>query len=65
MPESAAFWTTEINGGLRSKTTARQGSTLGIRVDRDVYGDSFRARFSATTADGEVLATTGEIEMVE
>jgi hypothetical protein len=65
VPESAAFWTTEINGGLRGKTTARQGSTLRIRVDRDVYGGSFRVRFSATTANGEVLATTGEMEMVE
>lgn len=63
VPEAAAFWTTEINGGLRSRTTARQGSTLGIRVDTDVLGDSFLVTFSATTADGEVLATTGEIEM--
>ena len=65
VPEGAAFWTTEVNGRLKLKTTARQGSTQGSRIDRDVYGDSFTVRFSGTTAEGQVLATTGEIQISE
>lgn len=65
VPEGAAFWAIDINGRLRSKTTAYQGSTKGIRVDRDVYGDSFTVTLSATTADGAVLATTGDVQMTE
>ncbi len=65
VPESAAFWTTQINGGSRLKTTARQGSTIGIRVDPSIYGESFSVTFSATTADGDILATTGVVEMKE
>lgn len=65
VPESAAFWTTQINSTARGKTTARQGSTMGIRVDRAVYGDRFTVALSATTGDGEVLATTGAVEMNE
>lgn len=65
VPEGAAFWVTEINGRLRGKVTARQGSTWGIRVDRDVYGDSFTVTFSATTTNGELVASTGDVQMTE
>ena len=65
VPDGAAFWTTEINGKLRERVTARQGSTLGIRVDRDVYGDSFTVTFSATAADGAILATSGDVQLTE
>jgi len=65
VPARAAYWTTEVNGRLRVKTTARQGSTLGTRVDRDVYCGSFNFRFSATTTEGDVLATTGNVQIVE
>ena len=65
VPLGAAFWTTEVNGRPKLKTTARQGSTQGSRVDRAVYGDSFIVRFSGTTVDGQVLATTGDIQISE
>jgi hypothetical protein len=65
VPAGAAFWTTEVNGRLKLKTTARQGSTQGSRLDRAVYGDSFIVCFSATTAEDQVLATTGDIRISE
>jgi hypothetical protein len=65
VPAGAAYWTTEINGKLRSKTTARQGSTHGTRVDRDIYASSFAVRLSATTTNGRVLATTGDVQLAE
>jgi hypothetical protein len=65
VPENAAFWTTEINGRPQGRSTARQGSTMGRRVDKEVYGDTLIVTFSAVTSDDLVLATTGEVRIVD
>lgn len=65
VPPDAAFWTTEINGRSQGRSTARQGSTMGHRVDEGMYGDTLIVVFSAIAADGTLLASTGEVEIVD
>ncbi len=65
VPENAAFWTTEINGRSLGRSTARQGSTMGHRIDNDVYGDTLIVTFSALTTDLIMLATTGDVRIVD
>jgi len=65
VPAGAEFWTTTINGRLKSKTNARQGGLVGSRIDPEVYGDAFAVSFSAVTGTDEILASTGEVQMSE
>lgn len=64
-PPDAAFWTTDINGRSQGRSTARQGSTMGHRIDEGMYGDTLTVVFSAIDADGTLLASTGEVEIVD
>jgi hypothetical protein len=65
VPPDAAFWTTDINGRSQGRSTARQGSTMGHRIDEGMYGDTLTVVFSAIDANGTLLASTGEVEIVE
>lgn len=65
VPTGAELWTVEVNGRLKMKTSATAGSTLGARLDRDVYGNTVIVSLNATTADGQIISTTGDIEITD
>ena len=41
------------------------GDEVNTRIDREVYGDTFAVSVDAITSTGEILASTGDIEMSE
>ncbi len=65
VPAGAAYWTTNINGRLKAKSSAIQAGLYGTRIDHEVYGDAFAVSVDAITSTGEILASTGAIEMTD
>jgi hypothetical protein len=65
VPTGAEFWTIAVNGRLKMKTFATASSTMGARLDRDVYGNTVIVLFNAVAADGNIISTTGDIEVTD
>lgn len=61
---AAEYWKIEINGSLRSRTTASSGGLLGIRLHDTPITDPFTLEVSLTDGDDFTIQTTGPIELV-
>jgi hypothetical protein len=68
--DAAEFWKVEIDGRIRSRTSAVPGSGMGvggvhlIDVADAPLGYEFTARISTTDGDDQTIQTTGELRLI-
>ena len=65
--DAAEYWKTEIDGRIRSRSSARPGEGRGVfgsRLGDAPLTDEFTVRISTTDGDDQTIQTTGTVRLV-